>query len=61
MCGLVECILWKINILFIVGGGIVLVELVRVVLCVGVDKVSINFVVVRRFVLICELVDEFGS
>lgn len=56
----IECIVWLIDILFCVVGGIDSVEIVCCVLFVGVDKVLINLFVLGCFELIIELVDEFG-
>ncbi len=57
----VERIGQEINIPFTVGGGISSVEVARLLLRAGADKISINSAAVGRPELINELAGEFGS
>lgn len=61
MFDLVICIVEVCFVLLIVGGGVCSYYDVWVLLLVGVDKVSFNFVVVVNFDVIVEVVDRFGS
>jgi len=44
-----------------VGGGVCMVVDVDWLLCVGVDKVGVNIVVIEWFELVVEVVDWFGA
>jgi len=59
--GFVEAVAREINIPFSVGGGIDSVEMMRMILRKGADKISINSAAVKNPTLITEGAERFGS
>lgn len=60
MIEVVKNVVEKVFIFFIVGGGIRNLDDIRYLFLVGVDKVLINFAVVKNFDFVNEAVKVFG-
>lgn len=57
---IIEVVVLQVFILLIVGGGVCVVEDVWCLLNVGVDKVSMNLLVVVNLQFVCDVVDKYG-